>query len=158
MALLENTPTDPIQLFQPDLFQSSRSGLPEEFQSQLLSNIIPKLLSSTDTFRSDIDTSTKAASELFGSLSKNAIGKDATRILNELAERNVLDSSVASDTLSKSFSNIATEGAGRGFEAASLAAAQKAREPELLASIATLGQASTSSDPGEPFDRILRLI
>lgn len=150
--------SDRIQLFQPDLFPSSRSGLPEGDIKTLLGTLIPQLTGSIGDFRSDIDTSTKAASELFGSLSRGAIEKDATRILNELAASNVLDSSVASDALSKSLTGVATAGAGKGFEAAALAAAQKAKEPELLARIADLGRVSESSAPGEPYDRILRLL
>ena len=76
-------------------------------------------------------------------------------ILNRLSSRNMLDSSVASDTLSKGMTDIATSTAGRGFESALAGAAMKAQEPTMLGNIAGLGRASESYDELAPFKLLM---
>jgi hypothetical protein len=141
----------PVDIFQPDKYQQSRSGLPEEYQLQILESLIPKLLESVEGYEGNIDKSTQAAQELFETQSRRGMKDQLQGILNSLAGRNILNSSVASDAISKGMGDIVQTGAQKGYESQMTNAALKAQLPALLANIAQLGQSSTSSDPLEPY-------
>jgi hypothetical protein len=140
-----------VDIFQPDKYQQSRSGLPEKYQLQILESLIPKLLESVEGYEGNVDKSTQAAQELFESQSRRGMKQDLQGILNSLAGRNMLDSSVASDTIAKGMGDIVQTGAQKGYESQMNNAALKAQLPAMLANIAQLGQSSTSSDPLEPY-------
>jgi hypothetical protein len=140
-----------VDIFQPDKYQQSRSGLPKQYQEQILEKLIPKLLKSVEGYEGNIDKSTQAAQELFETQSRRGMKDQLQGILNSLAGRNILNSSVASDAISKGMGDIVQTGAQKGYESQMNDAALKAQLPALLANIAQLGQSSTSSDPLEPY-------
>jgi len=146
-----------LSLFGQDisgLKTGSRSGLPEAWTQQL-SPLIPQLVGSAQNYRSDIDKTTQAAKELYASQAKKAMRTGAQDILGRLSSRNMLDSSVASDTLSKGLTDIATSTAGKGFESALTGAAMKAQEPTMLGNLVNLGQTSESFDQLAPFKLLM---
>jgi len=76
---------------------------------------------------------------------------DLTGILNNLASRGVLNSSVASDAISKGMGNVVNQTAQKGYEAAALGSSMKAELPKLLAAVAELGKYSETSNPLQPY-------
>lgn len=147
----ENTPSGLVDIFQPDKFSSSWSGLPMERREEILAALVPKLLSSVENYEGNIDRSTQAAQELFQSQTRQGMKGTLKEILNNLASKNVLNSSVGSDAISKGMSNVVRAGADKGYETSMNNAALKAQLPALLANITQLGGGSFSSDPLEPY-------
>lgn len=147
----ENTSSGLVDIFQPDKFSSSWSGLPMERREEILAALVPKLLSSVENYEGNIDKSTQAAQELFQSQTRQGMKGTLKEILNNLASKNVLNSSVGSDAISKGMSNVVRAGADKGYETSMNNAALKAQLPALLANITQLGGGSFSSDPLEPY-------
>jgi hypothetical protein len=151
-----------VDIFQPGKFSSSQnasqsastssgqslsgnnsfSGLDAKNRNKVLESTIPKLVDSVNNYESNIDKSTGAAQEMFNSQSRNTIRNNLQGILNNLASKNMLNSSVASDSIGNSMSNLARTGAEKGFEAAMTGAALKAQLPQLLGNLINLGKYS----------------
>lgn len=143
-----------INLFQPDLYSKSYSGIGSVYQKELMDSILPQLKASFQNYGANIDKSTKAAQEGFTSMNKRAMTSGLQDILNNLSNRGMLNSSVASDAISKGMTDLTSANSDKAFQAAMQNAILKAEEPQLLARIASLGNYSESSDPGQPYDRI----
>jgi len=138
-----------------NLETGSYSGLPEEYNTQLLDALIPQLIESFSNYRTDIDNSTNAAQELYSSMARQALEEDAQNVLNDLSSRNIFSGTVASDTLAKGQTDIAKEYANKGYETAMTAAAMKAGEPAMLGSIAGLGNTSESFNELAPYELLI---
>ena len=144
--------TNTQNILQPDKYSSSYSGIGADNQSELMGAVLPQLTNSMTNYRSDIDKSTKAAQEGFTSMNKQAMTSGLQSILNNLASRGMLNSSVASDTISKGMTDITNTNSDKYFQAAMQNAVMKAEEPTMLAKIASLGSYSQSSNPLEPYE------
>ena len=82
----------------------------------------------------------------YGNMMRNALGPQAFQgTLNDLRERNILDSSVASDALAKAGSNIAGQIGGQGLDTYLKAYDTQIQMPGLLASMANLGGKTTTT-------------
>jgi hypothetical protein len=134
------------------LKKGSYSGLPPEYQQQLLKDIIPRLLDSFKNYRSDIDQSTKAAQDLYGQMSRGAMKEGAQGILQDLANRNIFKGNVVDDAYAKGMSRIADQYANKGFESAMAGSAMKANEPSMLGQVAGLGSSSESFNELAPYE------
>lgn len=142
-------------IFQPDLYSKSYSGMGSGYQKELMDTLLPQLKASFQNYGANIDKSTKAAQEGFTSMNKKAMTSGLQDILNNLASRGMIggkgDSSVASDAIAKGMADITSKNSDKYFQAAMQNAILKAEEPTLLAKIASLGNYSESSDPLEPY-------
>jgi len=141
---------NPLQAYGQDLTgkqgQVSYSGLPEADQRTLIDSLLPKLLASTQNYRGDIDRSKNAIQEKYAMSAKDAMKSGSQNVLNSMAGRNMLNSSVTSDALAKVGTNIADLIAGKNYDAESLAAGLKAQEPTMLGGLLNLGNSSKSSN------------
>lgn len=155
------TPTEPamppIQMFQPDKGPVSKSGLDDPYRATILDTLVPRLTESVTNYRTDIDDSTQAAKEMYASLAKGAMKEGTQGILNDLASRGILNSSVAGDAFAKGFSNISRDVADKGFQSAMMAAGMKADESNMLGNLINLGKYSESTNTLAPYDLMERI-
>lgn len=81
-------------------------------------------------------------------------------VINNLAGRNILNSSVASDTLSKAGTDIIGKLMGYQSQLGMNQANAMMQLPQFASDVAKMGQYSTakSSDPGEPYRAMLQAI
>jgi hypothetical protein len=120
-------PTTTPDLFQPSLYPVSYSGL----NPSVLSAFGPAAAQSAAQVPTSINDFVKAS-----------FSPMMTEQLNNLAGRNILNSSVASDAISKGFSGLA-----------GTAAQMQMQVPQMLASVAGgLGNMSYSSNPLAPYE------
>ena len=121
-----------------------RSGLPEKYQTQLLDSVIPKLTSAVDNYRNDINASTEKAGKLYQGIADQTLKKNLQTTLNDLAKKNVLTSSVASDALAKAGTDAALTSAMQAYQQGIDTANLQANIPTILTNIASLGSSSTN--------------
>lgn len=146
-------------LFQPDLYSTSRSssfsGLAKKYRKQIGNTLVPEMVQKATELPETIDKYTQNAADLYQRLSRRALEDAQGSILNNLANRNVLNSSVASDAISKSIKDIVPTFADRGYQAAMEGAKMQATVPSILGQLASLAKYSTASgssqDPLEPY-------
>lgn len=145
---------------------SSYSGLPPQYQEQVLGGIIPKLLQSVQDMPEDIDQYTQDAMNAYGSTFKNMATQTMPSVLNDIFGRNMQESSIAGDVTSKAMSDITAGLQPQAYQTAMQAALLKSQMPGLLANIAGLGsytqtsgsQSAKSSDPGKPYATALNFL
>lgn len=159
------TVTNPVtkgdldQLFQPGLYsgssatsdQSSESytGLPSGLRDNLLSDLLPQLMESYQNLPGQIDDWTEKNLAASHSASKNLLDGHLTSVLADLAKRGMIDSSAASEGISKAATDVASQQAGLDLTTLAQAAQQKFQIPGMLSSIADLGKYSSSSSTGD---------
>ncbi len=129
----------------------SYSGLPTEYQNQLNSNLIPQLLDAVSNYRSDIDASTGAAADLFGNMSQNAVKQGLKGIMQDLENRNMMDSDVAGDVIGNASSNLIGQQMNNVYQSALSGSAMKANESGLIGQLLGLGQSSESFNQLAPY-------
>ena len=151
MLVLDENQGENIQMFQPGLVPGSYSGLPEGYRDSFLNTLMPKLNEGINNYNTNIDTAYNLADQRALSTAKKSMREGAGSILNNLANRNVLNSTVASDALSKGMSDISNQAADRSYQAGSAAAAMKANYPSVLGNLAQLGSYSEQNDPLDPY-------
>jgi hypothetical protein len=120
-----------------------RSGLPEKYQESLLSSIIPELIKASQSYKSDVDKGMQDAQGMYKAITDQLSKETLPGVLNDLANRNVIDSSIASDAIAKANSNIATTAGIQAYQSGVDAAKLKSQYPQILAQIASLGSSST---------------
>lgn len=121
------------------------SGLPENYRDQLLSFVMPQLQNQVQNQSRNIDRYAQNAQRGYGQELNRTLKEMIPRQINQLANRGVLDSTVASNTLSQSISQAATASASKGYETAMNAALMKANIPNTLSGLLQYGQ--SSQDP-----------
>jgi len=144
------------EMFQPDLYPTSSgtntstsySGLPSEYLDQLMQGLMPELMRSIQGMPQAIDEYTGKASQMYEGMGRRLLDDAMPGILNNLAGRNVLNSSVASDAISKTATNIIPMFTDAALQAGMKGAEMKANIPSILGNIANLGRVSESSAEG----------
>lgn len=136
---------DDFTLPDPERVKPSSGALPEEYRKMLLDVLIPQLTGSIGNLRGDADEYMNQAGNMYSNIFNKSLKQGMPDVIANLANRGVLDSSVASDTISKYASQIAAEQAGKGYETAAQSALMKFGIPQMLGQIGGLGQ--YSEDP-----------
>jgi len=121
------------------------SGLPESYRDQLLSFVMPRLQTSVTNMPQNIDNFTNQALGTYRQELQNALKEMIPNVINNLAKRGILSSSVAENTLAQTASKAATQSATKGYETAMQAALMKNNIPNTLAGLLQYGQ--YSQDP-----------
>lgn len=157
--------------FDIPLDKYSRSGLPKEHQSSLLGGIMPNLLSAAKNYPDMISQGYGEAGDIVSSYTDRATRgfKDATQgafqgVLNNLANRGMMSSQTASDTLSQlgrglnqqMFGDIASQSRQNLANLAVDKTKLLSQYPGLLGQLAGLG-ASTENE-FQPYQAVLNLI
>jgi hypothetical protein len=121
------------------------SGLPESYRDRLLSFLMPQLENSVGNIEGNIDDYTQNALGTYNQQFNQYIKDEIPRQVGNLANRGVLSSSVAENTLSQTYSDAARKSAGKGYETAMEAAKLKTEIPKTLGELLQYGQ--YSEDP-----------
>ena len=133
----------------------SYSGLPQEQSNRILDALVPKLITAANNYRSDIDNTTKAASDLYGSQARQSMKDAGNTILGALARRGIFGGELAADAYGKGLADVATSAADKTFESAMTGSAMKAQEPTILANILGLGKTTESYNQLAPYETLL---
>jgi hypothetical protein len=144
---------------------ASSSGI--NWGSPFVSGILPTLTKAAKDLPGIASGMSGLLQGQYNSLMQQAMGPQAFQgTLNQLAAKNMLNSSVASDAMSKTATPIAQSIANKGWE--SQLAGQQARMnvPSILGQLAQLGQQSNSSstsssntsNPLAPYELMAQLI
>ena len=148
--------------FPTDIFPSSSgySGLPPQYRDQLLESIIPQLTSSAKNMPGQIDNYFNESMNAYKQQMNNTLKTNIPSAVNNLSNRGVLDSRVASDTLGNVASNANQDFATQSYGAALEAAKLKAMLPTLLSQIAGIGSSSAtmSQDPTQMYQIFAQLM
>ena len=132
------------------------SGLPKSYRDQLLGFVMPQLQQGVENMPRNINQYTNEALGTYQQQLQNSLKTMIPRQINQLANRGVLDSSVASDTLSQTISQAATQSATKGYETAMQAALMKANIPTTLSGLLQYGQ--SSQDPTVMYQTMAQLL
>lgn len=140
-----------------DIFQKSIAGIDWEsipFLQQLSNKI--------GTFIDAMPTSEQLASQVqgqFSNLMKNALSPRALQgTMNTLARRGILNSKIASDTLSDTASNITQTLGESGYQSVLDAMKAQYALPQVLGDLARTGYTSRSEDPLGPYRLMLQML
>ena len=132
------------------------SGLPESYRDTLLGFVMPQLQSSVGNMEGNIDDYTQNALGTYRQEFDNYIKGAIPAQIRDLAKRGVLDSSVAENTLSQTYSDALRRSSGMGYNTAMEAAKMKADIPQNIGQLLNFGQ--YSEDPTQMYNILASLI
>lgn len=138
-------PTDLKQTSESTSESSNYSGLPVNYQEQLLSALIPRLKSAVSNMESNIDKYTSNALSSYEQQRQNAIRTGLPKAIAGLANRGIINSTQGNEVMAKVLSDATTAASDKGYETAMQAALLKANMPSVLATIAGLGKYTSGS-------------
>ena len=121
------------------------SGLDAQYRTGILSSVLPQLQASLANFNQVPAQYADSASRLYGNLSRQALDQSLPEILQQLASRGMLNSSVGSDAISNAAMQIIPQFANQGYQAQMNAGQMQMQIPSILATLAQLGQYSQGS-------------
>ena len=130
-------------------FSDSFSGLDEATRTQLMNSIMPLMTESTEGLYENIDKYTQGATDLYQSSADKLMRESMPQYLEQLASKNILNSSVGGGAMSDVLRGITGDAATKSFEAGMESAAMKANIPSMLAPLVQLGQYSTDKSGSE---------
>jgi hypothetical protein len=156
--------SSPTQLFDVEdlvdrgIYNKSYSGL--DPNSQLTQTLLPLITQQAQQLPGQAEDFTGTLQDFFKNLMRQSLGPQAFQgTLNQLAGRNVLNSSVASDALAKAQTGIASDIGQRGFEAQLAGLQQQMGVPTQLAQLlGGVGKISESQDPLGPYNLMARFL
>lgn len=125
----------------------SYSGLPTNYQKMLLSSVMPALSSGVANMEGNIDDYTNQALSAYQTAMNNNLKQNIPDAIGHLANRGILSSTEGENILSSVYNQALKDASTKGYESAMKAAELKANIPSILATIAKLGE-STSSNTG----------
>jgi hypothetical protein len=142
---------------------TNQSGI--DWNSPLLKALLPQLIASGQGVQDKADNLSKTLSEQYGNLiDRSQSAENFQGTLNELAGRNVLNSSVTGEALGRASALNAKSVADKAYDANVAGAQSQFAVPGIIASLANLGQtssgasASTSKQPNVPFEIMQRFL
>lgn len=159
-------PTDLKQTSESSSQSQNYSGLPTNYQEQLLSSLIPRLTGAVTNMESNIDKYTGEALSSYEQQRQNAIRKGLPQAIAGLANRGIINSTQGNEVMAKVLSDAATAASDKGYQTAMQAALLKANMPTVLAQIADLGKytsgsmesKSYSEDPTQMYQILAQLL
>lgn len=143
-----NFPMDIMPTSSTSNSSTSYSGLPTQYQNQLLNALMPQLSSAITNMPGNIDEYTNQALGSYQQLMNNALKQNIPTALRTLANRGVLNSTEGQKVLGNVYSAAAQDAANKGYTTAMQAALLKANMPSTLATIGDLGKTSTTTSTG----------
>lgn len=134
---------------------SSYSGLPTEYRDQLLSALMPQLISSMEGMEGNIDRYTGEALGSYQQMMQNAMRTNMPQAIDALTNRGILSSTMGENIMGNVQSAAAIDASNKGYQTAMQAALLKANMPSVLGQIGQLGsytqsRGSTSSRTEDP--------
>jgi len=125
-------------------FSQSSSGLPAQYRDQLLKSVMPSLTDSINNMPGNIDSFYKNSMSSYGQDLMNALQTNIPRTVSNLANRGILNSSVASKSIQGTTDAAMKDYANKGYQAALQAALLKSQTPNLLGNMLQYGSSSSS--------------
>jgi hypothetical protein len=125
------------------------SGLPANYQQQLLSALMPQLNSAVTNMPGNIDQYTQNALGSYQQLMNNNLKTNIPKAISEMANRGIINSTEGQKILENVYSAAAKEAGDKGYTTAMQAALLKANMPSVLGQIGELGKTSTSTSTGQ---------
>ena len=138
-------PASPDMVFPKGEEVKPYSGLPESYRDQLLGFLMPQVQSGVANMETNIDDYTQNALGTYRQEFDRYIGDEIPRQVRNLANRGILDSSVAENTLSQTYSDALRKSSGMGYQTAMEAAKLKTNIPSSIGQLLNYGQ--YSEDP-----------
>lgn len=150
----ESEPVVDLPTLTPDIYPKSESGI--DFNANELLSSIKGLL------EEQVPLIPERASELgsalqakYSNLMKRVAPQAFQGTLNNLASRNILDSSIASDTLANIGTGLAENVGDQAYDSYLQGLLSEMNVPTQLSTLAQLGQRSTSENPLAPYTNFL---
>jgi len=138
------------QLYRPDLFPTSRTGLGQTYIDQIMKAVVPQLVGSVESREQDITSLTGQAVGLSRSVSQDLLKDVLQNYTTDLENRGILNSTVAGETLGGATGEVLKNISNQVFQAGMTGAQLQLGTPDLLGGLAQLGQVSESKDPSVP--------
>ena len=132
------------------------SGLPESYRDQLLGFVMPQLQQSVENLPGNIDAYTQNSLGTYRQELDSYLKENIPKVIGDLAKRGILDSSMASDIISKTTSQAALGSATKGYETAQKAAELKLNIPNTLAGLLEYGR--YNEDPTVMYQTMAQLL
>ncbi len=124
---------------------TSYSGLPAEYQTQLLAAIMPQLAGAVSNMPGEIDKYTQEAFGKYQQMLNKALKGAIPLGINNLANRGILSSTAGEQILADINKTALMDTATRGYDTAMQAALLKAQIPTMLGQLAELGKTQTGA-------------
>ena len=124
----------------------SFSGLDPAIRDAVVNSILPAFQSGMSNLEANQNQSLEAARDLYSNIARGAIEDSSQGILGSLANRGMLQSSVAEGAIGRAMGDIAKGEAQKGYETALLQANQKGQQPYQLGGL--LGSLGKFSEAG----------
>ena len=140
--ILDPTLTGAAQDLAPT--NESYTGLPPNYREKLLGNIMPQLTQATQNMPYQINQFYDQAMGGYRQQLNNALKTNIPMAVNNLSNRGVLDSTVASNTLGNVTGAAMQDFSTKGYQAAMQKAQMQSQLPAMLSQIAGLGSSTTS--------------
>lgn len=141
------------------LFPTSYSGLGEEYEGFAEGKVLPLLQQLMGGgYQKIITDAYGQAQQGLGQYTKTQMQPAVQSTINQLAGRNMLNSSTASDTLAKTMSGIADQSQGYQAQLQGNMAGQLSQYPDWITQLMQMGGTSQSSNPLAPYQTLASLI
>lgn len=127
-------------------FSQTYQGIGQDWQKKLMSSVMPQLTDSVNNMSGNIDSYLDNSMKAYGQQLQDTLKTNIPKTVTNLANRGVLDSSTASNAISRTQQSAYKNYADQGYQAALQAALLKLKMPEVLTNIAGLGQYATKYD------------
>lgn len=124
----------------------SFSGLPQEYGESILQNTVPTLNNLVANYPQYAQQAMDDSMNSYSSLMKSAYQTMMPSVLNDLASKNVLGSSVASDAIGNVANSVMSAIEPQAYNASANYFNTMANAPTMLGNIANLGQYSQSNN------------
>jgi hypothetical protein len=146
-----------LELYQPDKFPRSYSGLGNQYLDQLMPTLIDDLLASIQGFDANVDKTYKAAMDVNNLNTKDLLSGVLEGTVNNMSGRGILDSSITSDAIGTATGEVLKNVQNQNMQAGLEAAKMHLSKPSLLSDLTKLGQYSYSEDPSVPVKTLASL-
>lgn len=141
-----------------NLFPSSYSGMGSSWQDFSQNQALPAVQNMLTQYPDFINQAWGNANSGMQQFAQNTLKPAMQTTINGLNSKGMLDSSVASDALAQTMSNVGTQLLGYSANNEAAKASMLGQYPDYLNSTAGLGQYSESSDPSKPYATMASLI
>jgi len=147
-------PTNGAFNFPMDKFPRSYSGLGPEYQG-MLTSLLPQIKGAYEQYPETVKGGYNQAISDAGSSFKNTLQPQLQQILNNLASRNMINSSVAGDTMAGAARGVAQDITGTQAGLGLAREQALAQYPQLLTNLLSQGQYSESTNELAPYQSAL---
>ena len=143
-------PTD-LQLYQPNKFPTSYSGLGKNYIDQIMTAVMPQFESSISNYGANVDKYTTEASGMAKNMGTNMLDQVLQVVLNSMVGRGMVNSSTAGTAMGAASGEVLKNISNQTYQAGMEGAKLKIGLPDMLSKIMEgLGKYSSAEDPSIP--------